>query len=194
MAQRFFASESYTFPNGAVGYRPGGPFDCLGPYAKVTGCPIVLCTTDEQGRTVNVDTGLRRTCYATSCADTFFSVPACTRIKGRHVSGFFALDDSGGIQFFTGFPIDARKACWCPVREPNVHGSRAVSGNRSALVARVEPGAWVWFAERDGRTVVTGDRGIEYRSEWYARRHAEGYLTTGRVGGRNYDELPLAAP
>lgn len=83
---RFRASERFDFPNGAVGYRPGGPFDCLGPYAKVVNCPI-------RG------TALRLTCYATGYADSFFSIPACTRRRGKHVSGFFTMDDSGGIEF-----------------------------------------------------------------------------------------------
>lgn len=34
------ARERYNFSNGAIGWRPGGPFDCLGPYAKVQNCPI----------------------------------------------------------------------------------------------------------------------------------------------------------
>ena len=80
--QTFYAdlSDSFTWPNGAVGYRSGVSFDCLGPYAKVRNCPID-------------GTDLRRTCYATGYADTFFSIPACTRIKGRYVAGFFMLRD-----------------------------------------------------------------------------------------------------
>jgi hypothetical protein len=38
--QKFAARESFAFTNDAIGWRPGGPFDCLGPYAKVTNCPI----------------------------------------------------------------------------------------------------------------------------------------------------------
>lgn len=83
--QRFIARESFTFPNGAIGWRPGGPFDCLGPYAKVQNCPIV-------------GTDLRCTCYATGYADTYFSVPACTRIRGIDIKGYFTLDD-GAITF-----------------------------------------------------------------------------------------------
>jgi hypothetical protein len=89
MGQKFYADPraSFTWPNGATGYRPtSGPFDCLGPYAKVTDCPIA-------------GTDLRRTCYATGYADTFFSVPACTRINGRHVAGYFTTRDDGGIEF-----------------------------------------------------------------------------------------------
>ena len=83
--QRFIAREPFTFPNGAIGWRPGGPFDCLGPYAKVQHCPIHW-------------TDLRRTCYATGYADTYFSVPACTRYRGRYIKGYFTLDD-GAVMF-----------------------------------------------------------------------------------------------
>lgn len=88
MAQKFYASkaDSYTWPNGAIGYRPGGPMDCLGPYAKVRNCPIAG-TDDGTGNP------LRMTAYATGYADTYFSVPACTRYKGRHIGGFFAVRD-----------------------------------------------------------------------------------------------------
>jgi hypothetical protein len=86
--QKFYAdpNASFEFPNKAIGYRPStGPMDCLGPYAKVTNCPIA-------------GTKLRLTCYATGYADTWFSVPACTRHKGKHISGYFALDN-GAITF-----------------------------------------------------------------------------------------------
>lgn len=81
MTQVFYASptNTFTWPNGAIGYRPGGSFDCLGPYAKVKNCPIA-------------GTDLRLTCYATTYADTWFSVPACTRYKGKYVKGFFSHD------------------------------------------------------------------------------------------------------
>ncbi len=85
---KFRANESYRFANGAIGWRPGGPMDCLGPYAKVQNCPIISGTGAD----------IRRTCYATGYADTMFSVPAMTRIKGKHIGGFFMLDD-GGIKF-----------------------------------------------------------------------------------------------
>jgi hypothetical protein len=87
MGQKFYADprHSFTWPNGAIGYRPGGSFDCLGPYAKVTDCPISGTT-------------LRRTCYATGYADTYFSVPACTRVNGRHVAGYFTTTEAG-IEF-----------------------------------------------------------------------------------------------
>lgn len=84
---RFLARERFDFSNGAIGWAPGGPMDCLGPYAKVQNCPIV-------GRP-----GLRRTCYASGYADTFFSVPAFTRYRGKYVAGFFTRSDDGGIVF-----------------------------------------------------------------------------------------------
>lgn len=88
MAQKFYASprDTFTFGNGAIGHRSGVSFDCLGPYAKVRNCPIA--DTD----------GLRLTAYATGYADTMFSVPACTRHKGKYIGGFFAMRDNA-IEF-----------------------------------------------------------------------------------------------
>ncbi len=83
--QTFIARDKRSFPNGAIGWAPGGPFDPLGPYAKVQNCPIK-------------GTELRRTAYATGHADTFFSVPACTRVKGRYIGGFFT-SDADGVSF-----------------------------------------------------------------------------------------------
>lgn len=84
--QRFLALKRNEFSNGAIGWAPGGMYDCLGPYAKVQNCPI-------EG------TGLRRTCYATGYADTWFSVPACTRVKKHYIGGFFARSSDGGVTF-----------------------------------------------------------------------------------------------
>lgn len=86
MGQVFIARERFDFPNGAIGWRPGGPFDCVGPYAKVQNCPID-------------GTNLRLTCYATGYADTYFSIPACTRYMGRYIGGFFTATDDGGVCF-----------------------------------------------------------------------------------------------
>ena len=87
MTQRFYASptDTFTWPNGAVGHRTGSVFDCLGPYAKVRNCPIDGHQT------------LRLTCYATTYADSFFSVPACTRHKGKYIKGFFTLRDGSAV-------------------------------------------------------------------------------------------------
>lgn len=86
MGQKFYASprDTYTHPNGAIGYRPGGSFDCLGPFAKVRNCPI-------EG------TRLRLTCYATGYANTAFSVPACTRHRGHYIAGYFTTGDDGVV-------------------------------------------------------------------------------------------------
>lgn len=98
--QRFYANprRPFTWPNGAVGYRPCTvEVDILGPYAKVHNCPIEvrgLCL-DEPERAVRTD--IRLTCYATNYGDTFFSVPACTRFKGKHVAGFFTNREDGVV-------------------------------------------------------------------------------------------------
>ena len=84
--QRFIARERRDFANGAIGWAPGGPFDCLGPYAKVENCPVH-------------GTELRRTCYATGYADTYFSVPAVCQVKGRRITGYLTGDREGGCEF-----------------------------------------------------------------------------------------------
>ena len=82
--QKFRARDPFLFTNGAIGWRPGGPFDALGPFAKVEQCPIAGTT-------------LRRTCYATDYADTFYSVPAVCRIRGHRINGFFMIDKGACI-------------------------------------------------------------------------------------------------
>lgn len=84
--QRFIARERFEFVNGAIGWRPGGPFDCLGPWAKVQNCPID-------------GTNVRLTCYASGYADTYFSVPATTRYRGKRIKGFFMQHDDGAAVF-----------------------------------------------------------------------------------------------
>jgi hypothetical protein len=86
MSQKFYAhpTDTLTHPNGAIGHRSGGPFDCLGPFAKVRNCPI-------EG------TDIRLTCYATGYADTWFSVPACTRYRGRYIKGYFFSSNDGVV-------------------------------------------------------------------------------------------------
>jgi len=91
--QRFVARERFEFANGAIGWRPGGPFDCLGPWAKVENCPIH-------------GTNLRRTAYASGYADSFFSIPARTRYRGKIVKGFFTQSGDGGAEFW---PLDGEK-------------------------------------------------------------------------------------
>lgn len=91
MGQKFNVDKStkFTHTNGAIAYGPGGPFDCLGHWAKVQNCPIE-CEGLPFG-------SLRLTCYATGYADTFFSVPACTRYKGQHIGGYFTIRDKDGL-------------------------------------------------------------------------------------------------
>jgi len=82
---RFYANPATAFhyANDAIGYGPGGPFDCLGTYAKVVNCPIHGAT-------------LRRTVYATGYADTYFSIPAMTRIGGKYIGGYLTVSDDNG--------------------------------------------------------------------------------------------------
>lgn len=95
MSQRFYASPAhkFEFSNAAIGYSSGSNFDFLGPYAKVWNCPIA-------------GTNLRLTCYATNYADTYFSIPACTRRKGKYIKGYFTIE-AGAIEFN---PMDSCKA------------------------------------------------------------------------------------
>lgn len=85
MSQKFYDNGvPIPFPNGAIGYAPGGPMDCLGPYAKVSLCPIDgTCT--------------RLACYASGYADTYFSIPANTKYRGKHVKGYFTSDEDGPV-------------------------------------------------------------------------------------------------
>ena len=85
--QRFIARYPTEFSNGAIGYAPGGPFDCLGPYAKVKNCPVEGIAR-------------RYTCYASGYADTYFSTPASTSIKGRIIKGYFTVGDETGSLIF----------------------------------------------------------------------------------------------
>ena len=94
--QQFYASpdDTFTWPNGAVGHRSGGSFDCLGPYAKVLNCPV-LVGVGAAARIVR-----HLTCYATGHATTFYSVPAATCYRRKNVAGYFREDEKyGGIVF-----------------------------------------------------------------------------------------------
>lgn len=55
-------------------------------FAKVQNCPI-------EGL------GKCYTCYATDYADTFFSVPSVTKIKGKRVTGYFTFEGEDEIVF-----------------------------------------------------------------------------------------------
>jgi hypothetical protein len=88
MAQVFYASQTdtFTWPNNAIGHRPGGPMDCLGPFAKVRNCPVAGTTR-------------RVTAYASGYANTYFSIPANCKINGQYVRGYFTTDAVDGVEF-----------------------------------------------------------------------------------------------
>ena len=88
MAQKYVAREKHVFPNGAIGWAPGGYMDCIGPFAKVQNCPIM----------VNGVEVARLTCYASSVADTVWSIPAITQKNGQYVAGFFYCEE-GSVAF-----------------------------------------------------------------------------------------------
>lgn len=97
--QRFYAhpDNTFTWPNGAVGHRPGGPFDCLGPYAVVRNVPIK-------------GTKLRVTAYASGYPDTFFSVPAACKVNARYIGGFFTFEKNAEYEDVLVFcPLDRFK-------------------------------------------------------------------------------------
>jgi hypothetical protein len=100
MCQRFYANpdDKLVHPNGTIGYRPGGPTDCLGPYARVENCPIrFLEVVDYEHRWYELDD--RYTAYATGYADTYFSVPAATRVRAAYLRGYFSYEHEGGTVF-----------------------------------------------------------------------------------------------
>jgi hypothetical protein len=97
--QRFVAREPFHFDNGAIGWRPGGPFDCLGPYAKVQNCPIR-------------DTNLRRTCYATGYSDSYWSVPAACKVRGFTIRGYLSFGTAEGHIEFTPLGCTKVGALW----------------------------------------------------------------------------------
>lgn len=79
MGIKYSADPQYReHPNGSrVHYTPG-PFASV---AKVANCPC------EDGR--------RRVVYASAEPDTFFSIPALTRVRGKTVAGFLSSDENG---------------------------------------------------------------------------------------------------
>jgi hypothetical protein len=60
--------------------------DALGPFAKVTGCTV-------EG------TDRRVTAYASGLADSYFSIPACTRVRGKYVGGYLTVSSDGAVTF-----------------------------------------------------------------------------------------------
>ena len=80
---RFAAREKFEYSNDAIGWAPGGPMDCLGPFAKVQNCPVIVDDREF----------CRLTCYATGYPNSYFSVPACTRYRGKYVRGYLTTRD-----------------------------------------------------------------------------------------------------
>ena len=77
--QKYRADYSKPMPDGAVAWFAkwfGGP-----SLAKIDACHI-------HGTT------LRRTVYVTGEPDTWFSIPAATRVKGRYVGGYLTGSDN----------------------------------------------------------------------------------------------------
>lgn len=87
MAQVFIAREKQEMKNGAIAWRSGGPMDCLGYYAKIQNCPIMVDNQEVA----------RLTAYASGYADTAFSIPANTRRKGKHIGGYFTQQEDGPV-------------------------------------------------------------------------------------------------
>jgi hypothetical protein len=190
--QKFHASrDSLTWPNGAVGFRPGGPFDCLGPYARVRNCPI-------EG------TALRMTCYATGYADTHFSIPAATKAQGKHVAGYFSIHDAAGL---TTNDADATHGVYFHVMDRHAHRMpTARPGQRLALgdpylqhgrftlvldsqhVAPICEDMGLNAADMSGMLVHVSDGGyVEIWSTGYRRPHELESVYTCILAGRLAD-------
>ena len=78
--QKYRADTSTPQPDGAVLWFAqwmGGP-----SLAKIQNCRID-------------GTEKRLTVYVTGEPDTYFSQPAATRVKGRHIAGYVTGDDNG---------------------------------------------------------------------------------------------------
>ncbi len=79
MGIKYHAAAEFTeHANGSrVHYTPGA----FASVAKVTNCPC--------------EDGKRRTVYASAEPDTFFSIPALTRVHSKTVAGFLTTDNDG---------------------------------------------------------------------------------------------------
>jgi hypothetical protein len=53
--------------------------------------------------------GVIRAAELAQCADTFFSIPASIRIRGKRVSGYATSDESEGVRVYTFRPHDVHK-------------------------------------------------------------------------------------
>lgn len=76
--QKFYAGKARKpDPNGAIQWV-SSPYGCL---AKVDKCPC--------------EDGKARTVYITGQPDTYFSIPAATRVRGKYVGGYVTSDENG---------------------------------------------------------------------------------------------------
>ena len=88
--QKYRADKCETQPDGAIKWYAewmGGP-----TLARINSCRIA-------------GTELRRAVYITGEADTYFAIPAATRVKGKYVRGYVTGEDEN--LFF--HPMDSHK-------------------------------------------------------------------------------------
>lgn len=98
--QRYRADYSETTPDGAVQWFAkwmGGP-----SLSKINNCRIA-------------GHHKRLTAYITGEPDTWFSIPAATRIRGKHVRGYITIED-GEPEFRA---MDSHKHLLEPSNGPN---------------------------------------------------------------------------
>lgn len=78
-----FAPGNPTTPdaNGAIPYRVG-PWQVL---SKIANCPVIC------------DREVRVTVYATGHADTYFSIPACCKVRGKYIGGYITGTETGHV-------------------------------------------------------------------------------------------------
>lgn len=62
--------------------------------------------------------GVIRAAELAQCADTYFSIPASVRIKGKRVSGYATCDESEGVRVHTFRPYDKHKAAFPSLEWP----------------------------------------------------------------------------
>ena len=53
--------------------------------------------------------GIIRAAELAQCADTYFSIPASIRIRGKRVTGYATSDESEGVRVYTFRPHDRHK-------------------------------------------------------------------------------------
>lgn len=62
--------------------------------------------------------GVIRAAELAQCADTFFSIPASVRIRGKHVSGYATSDEVDGVRVYTFRPFDKHKPAFPSLEWP----------------------------------------------------------------------------